>query len=63
MAPQQSLRPDNAILGLLRCERVRRIVIWLLAHEDEIDDLEKGQVTFDWSGSSVKATKKEITDL
>jgi hypothetical protein len=42
---------------------LKRIVAWLLAHEDEIAELDKGQVTFDWSGSSMKATKKETTDL
>ena len=63
VSSQQPSRPDNSILAILRCERLRRIVAWLLAHEDEIAGLDRGQVTFDWSGSSVKATKKETTDL
>jgi len=50
-------------LAIFRYERLRRIIAWLLEHQDQIAELEKVQVTFDCAGKSVKASKKEVEDI
>ena len=51
--------PVKDILSVLRHERLRRIVAWLLAHEEEIARLEKVQIVFDCAGKNVNAKKTE----
>jgi len=57
----QSQQPsdNNPILAIFRYERLRRMIAWLLEHQDQIADLEKVQIVFDCAGKKVNASKKE----
>ena len=53
MATPQS---NKAVLAMLKCERIRRIVTWLCQREEELGELESLQLVFDCRGGDVKAT-------
>ena len=62
VAPEE---PIKSILTALHYERLRRMVAWLLAHEEEIASLEKIQVSFvfDCAGKTIQATTKKVETI
>lgn len=56
VAPPPSL---PACLG----PRVAALVAWLLAHQDEIEAIDNGQLVVDWGGPSLKARLTRVASI
>jgi len=48
---------------MLQCERVKRIIAYLLRYEKEITEMESIQLQFDCRGKDLKATRKETESI
>lgn len=43
--------------------RVAALLAWLLAHQDEIEATDNGQLVIDWGGASLKARLTRVASI
>jgi hypothetical protein len=56
-------QPSKGNKAKLQCERVKRIIDYLLRYEEEIVEMESIQLQFDCRGKDLKATKRDTESI